>query len=148
MDKNSNIRFRLTEIRGDRSESFLDGKDFSVLNGDNLVFQYKVISTIIREKKEIVVTPNIRFRYKDNVLFQSCAEFVYKIDDFDDAVSINSEEGTIEVRNDLFTTMVSAAYSSLRGIVYTQLKDTPLSIYPLPLIDVRTLTEKNSITIE
>lgn len=148
MDKNANIKFRLTEIRGDRSESFLDGKDLSVLNGDNLVFQYKVISTIIREKKEIVVTPNIRFRYKDNVLFQSCAEFVYKIDDFDDAVSINSEEGTVEVRNDLFTTMVSAAYSSLRGIVYTQLKDTPLATYPLPLIDVRTLTEKNSITIE
>ena len=47
----------------------------------------------------------------------------------------------------IFPTLLSAAYSSLRGIVYARTLATPLEKYPIPIIDINTLLSKNGISI-
>jgi hypothetical protein len=53
----------------------------------------------------------------------------------------------INVKADIFPSLLGTAYNSLRGIIYVRTIGTPIAKYPIPMIEVKTLVEKNGISV-
>jgi hypothetical protein len=81
------------------------------------------------------------------VLFESCAEFVYSVLSLDAVMDVDKENKKLNMKVNIIPTLLGAAYSSLRGIVYARTLETPLEKYPIPMIDLNTLLSKNGISV-
>ncbi|MGN0201399.1 MAG: hypothetical protein ACI399_00650 [Candidatus Cryptobacteroides sp.] len=148
MEERENVRFRLVSIEDVQLKSDYDGFDFSSLDENKLKFQFK-IETILRFSKELItVIPSIRYTYEKRVLLEADAVFNYAVQNMGAAITVDKENQQVNVKADLFPSLLGAAYNSLRGIVYANTGESGLRRYPLPLIEVRTLVEKNGISVE
>ena len=148
MEEASNVKFRLVSIDNEKLVSNIDDFDLDSLADDKLRFQYKTDTVIKLSRNIIEVTPCARYSYEGRPLFQASVSFVFTADNLDSVVSVDKENRRVVVRADIFPSLVGAAYNSLRGIVFARMSSTGLAKYPLPLIDVQTLTRKNGISVE
>jgi len=143
-----NIRFKLVSIENVQLKSSFDGFDFSSLDENSLKFQYK-IDTVLKISEDIIsVNPGIRYSYRDKELYVASAVFVFSIMNMDTAITVDKVNQQINVKADLFPSLLSAAYNTLRGIVFANTTDSDLRQYPLPMIDTKTLIDKNGISVE
>ena len=148
MEEKVNVKYRLVSIDNERYTPNFEGVDFSSILKEKLKFQYKIDTLIQMSKDTILVTPGIRYTYEGKELLVANAVFAYSVQNLSSAISVDKENQRINVKADIFPALVGAAYSTLRGIVYARTSGTPLAKYPLPMIEVKTLVEKNGISIE
>lgn len=148
MEEKVNVKFRLVSIDNERYAPNFEGVDFSSIPEEKLKFQYKIDTVIQMSKDTILVIPSIRYSYEGNELLVANAVFTYSVLNLDSAIAVDKENQRINVKADIFPSLVGAAYSTLRGIVYARTSGTPLAKYPLPMIEVKTLVEKNGISVE
>lgn len=148
MEEKVNVKFRLVSIDNERYAPNFEGVDFSSIPEEKLKFQYKIDTVIQMSKDTILVIPCIRYSYEGNELLVANAVFTYSVLNLDSAIAVDKENQKINVKADIFPSLVGAAYNTLRGIVYSRTSGTPLAKYPLPMIEVKTLVEKNGISVE
>lgn len=148
MEDKVNVKFRLVSIDDEHYIPNFEGVDIESINEDSLKFQYKIETVIQLSKDTILVIPNIRYSYEKHELLVANAVFTYSVLNLDSAIILDKENQRINVKADIFPSLVGAAYSTLRGIVYARASGTHLGKYPLPMIDVKTLVEKNGISVE
>ena len=147
MEDPNNIKFRLVSIANEKTTTIPADVDFASISEDSLQFQYK-IGTIVRFVENIItVVPSIRYLFEGSVLFESSAEFNYSVHSLDAVMDVDKENKKLNMKVNVFPTLLGAAYSSLRGIVYARTLATPLEKYPLPMIEINTLLSKNGITV-
>ena len=143
MEDSNNIKFRLVSIANEKTTAISEGIDFSSISEESLQFQYKIGTVIKLAENTITVVPSIRYMFEGIVLFESSAEFNYSVLSLD----VDKENKKLNMKVNIFPTLLGAAYSSLRGIVYARTLATPLEKYPIPMIDINTLLSKNGISV-
>lgn len=148
MADKQNVLFRLSSINGETISNNIANVDLSNLSGDNLVFQYRMETEIRLSANEIVVIPSIKYSYDRKTLLEMNAHFVFSVQNLKSIIQLDTEKNEINVSADIFPTIVSASYSSLRGLVHARTEGTPLADYPLPMIEIGVLMSKNGINVE
>lgn len=147
MADKQNILFRLRSIENESTTDNISAIDLSQLSGDNLVFQYKMETLVKLSSDEIIAIPSIKYSYEGHSLFEITVHFVFSVQNLKSIIKLDAERNEINVSADIFPTIVSASYSSLRGIVYARTIDTPLNVFPIPMIEISTLMSKNGINV-
>ena len=147
MEEKANVKFRLVSIENERINKDFDNVTTENINGQELKFQYKVGTVIKMSEDTIVVIPSLRYLYNDKVIFEASSEFVYSIQTLATAIDIDRENKRINVKSNIFPSLLGSAYSTLRGISFVEAKDTPLAKYPAPMVEINTLLSKNGISI-
>lgn len=147
MEDTHNIRFRLISITNEKTSLIPEGKDFSSITEESLQFQYKIGTVIKLSENTITVVPSIRYLFGDAILFESCAEFNFSVLSLGAIMDIDKENKKLNTKVNIIPTLLGAAYSTLRGIVYARTQATPLEKYPIPMIDINTLLSKNGISV-
>lgn len=148
MEEKVNVKFKLVSIGNEHYAPNLEGVDLASIQEEKLKIQYKIDTVIQMSKDTIVVIPSIRYSIEGRELLVANSEFTYSVLNLDSAIAVDKENQRINVKADIFPSLVGAAYSTLRGIVHARTSGTPLAKYPLPMIDVKTLVEKNGISVE
>lgn len=148
MEEKVNVKFRLVSIDNEHYIPNLEGIELNSIPEERLKFQYKIDTVIQKSKGNICVIPSIRYSYEDRELLVASVVFTYSVLNLDNTIIVDKENQRINVKADIFPSLVGAAYSTLRGIVYARTSGTPLAKYPLPLIEVKTLVDKNGISVE
>lgn len=148
MEEMANVKFRLSSIEKEHLVMNHDVIDFTTLDEDKLKFQYK-IDTVIRLTQDIIsVIPTVRYIYEDREALLASTVFNFTVPNLSATITVDKENQQINVRADIFPTLLGNAYSTLRGIVYARTDGSELKRFPLPMIDARTLVEKNGISVE
>lgn len=148
MEENTNVKIRLVSIEDEQLISKIDDFAFESLDESKLEFHYKLDTVVKISKNTISVIPGIRYSYEKHALLEVSATFNYFISNLESVVSVDEENHRINVKADIFPSIVGSSYASLRGLVYARAATTFLAKYPLPMIEVKTLVEKNGISIE
>lgn len=144
MEEPNNIKFRLLSITNERTTSIAD---VPFINEESLKFQYKTGTIVKLGENIITVIPSIRYMDGDTFHFESSAEFNYSVLSLGDIMVVDKENNKLNVKANILPTLIGAAYSSLRGIVYARTLTTPLEKFPIPIIDINTLMLKNGISV-
>lgn len=147
MEDPNNIKFRLVSISNEKTTTIPGDVDLASISEESLQFQYKIGTIIKFAENTITVVPSIRYMFEGAVLFESSAEFNYSVLSLDAVMDVDKENKKLNMNVNIFPSLLGAAYSSLRGIVYARTLTTPLEKYPLPMIDINTLLSKNGISV-
>lgn len=148
MEKKLNIRYSIETIEKAECSLKLDNIDLSKLNKDTLKFQYKISTHIKMKENFIYIKPEIRFLYENKVLLESSVTISYNVQTLSEVFSVDNENHKIDMKVNILPTFLGASYSTLRGIVYMKTTGTPLEHYPIPMINIQTLMDKNGISVE
>ena len=147
MEDPNNIKFRLVSITNEKTTTIPGNVDFSSISEESLKFQYKIGTVVRLAENTITIVPSIRYMFGGAVLFESCAEFNYSVLFLCAVMDVDRENKKLNMKVNILPTLLSAAYCSLRGIVYTRTLATPLEKYPIPMIGINTLLSKNGISV-
>ena len=147
MKSPDNYRFRLASITNEKSSPIPSGIDYASITEETMQFQFKIETIIKFPQNTITVIPAIRFLYEKNIIYEASAEFNYTVIPLDSVMEIDRNNMKLNMKTDVIPGFLSAAYSSLRGIVYARTRATPLEKYPIPLIDTEKLLSKNGFSI-
>lgn len=148
MENIVNIRFKLASIEQEKLTLNIQDIDVAKFDDNQLKFQYKIETLVQISKNTILVKPSIRYLYKETRLLELTVVLNFSIDNLSAVIEVDKENQTINTKADILPTFVSTAYSTLRGIVYARSSEIFLSKYPIPMIEVATLVQKNGITVE
>lgn len=141
------VRLKLVSIENETVKRNFDQHSVNDIDVHALKFQYK-INTIIKMSENIVVAiPSIRYTYNDTIIFETSAEFVYSVLTLSDAITVDKEKKKINVKSDIFHSIIGSSYSTLRGMAFIRIKNTPVAKFPAPLIGINTLLQRNGITV-
>lgn len=146
MEESTNIRFRLRAIENAEYKP-TESLRLAAFEEDKLQFQYKIDTQIKLAEDVIKVIPQIRYLYEGQIVLSASSEFVFAVPGLQSVISVDKANQQINVRADIFPSLIGTAYSTLRGIVFANAKGTSLIQFPLPMIETRTLVEKNGITL-
>ncbi len=147
MDNSTNVKFRLISISNEVFTPLPDDFDTSLITEESLQFQFK-IGTVIKINDNIIsIIPSIRYCIDNSPICEARAEFNYSVLSLDTIMDVDKEEKKLNMKVNIFPSLVGAAYSSLRGIVYARTLNSPLEKYPIPMIDINTLLSKNGISV-
>lgn len=147
MEDPNNIKFRLVSISNEKTTAIPEDSNLASISEESLQFQYKIGTIIKFAENTITVIPSIRYMFEGAVLFESSAEFNYSVLSLDAVMDVDKENKKLNMKVNIFPTLLGAAYSSLRGIVYARTLATSLEKYPIPMIDIDTLISKNGISV-
>ena len=147
MEDPNNIKFRLVSISNEKTTAISEDSNLASISEDSLQFQYKIGTIIKFAENTITVIPSIRYMFEGAVLFESSAEFNYSVLSLDAVMDVDKENKKLNMKVNIFPTLLGAAYSSLRGIVYVRTLATLLEKYPIPMIDIDTLISRNGISV-
>lgn len=148
MENIVNIRFKLASIEQERLTLNIQDIDVAKFDDNQLKFQYKIETLIQISKNTILVKPSIRYLYEEKTLLELSVVLNFSIDNLFAVIVVDKENQTINTKADILPTFISTAYSTLRGIVYARSSEIFLSKYPVPMIELATLIQKNGITVE
>ena len=147
MEDPNNIKFRLVSISNEKTTEIPEDSNLASISEESLQFQYKIGTIIKFAENTITVIPSIRYMFEGAVLFESSAEFNYSVLSLDAVMDVDKENKKLNMKVNIFPSLLGAAYSSLRGIVYVRTLATLLEKYPIPMIDIDTLISRNGISV-
>ena len=148
MGTSANIKYKLSSIEIVKFEMNASDNTLLDISSDSLKFQYK-IETLIKMSANIIgVKSSIRFTYNETTILEVSAIINYNIDSLQEVFSVDKENHKLTSKVDILPTFVATSYSTLRGIVYAKTAETPLSKYPIPMIEMQTLMNRNAISVE
>ena len=148
METKNNIKYRIDSINQEEFSLNIEGVDLSNMNDLTLKFQYKMETLLKMNEDLILVKPSVRLLYNDTPVLTASVIVSYSVQTLEDAFSIDRDNQQINIKADILPAFIGAAYSTLRGIVYVRTVDTPLATYPIPMIEMQTLINKNAISVE
>lgn len=148
METKNNIKYRINSISHEEFTPNIEGLDLSDMNNLTLKFQYKMETLLKMNDNLILVKPSIRLLYNENPVLKASVIVSYSVQTLDEAFSIDRDNQQINIKADILPSLIGAAFSTLRGIVYARTIGTPLATYPIPMIELQTLINKNAISVE
>lgn len=148
METKNNIKYRIDSINQEEFSLNIEGVDLSNMNDLTLKFQYKMETLLKMNENLILVKPSVRLLYNESPVLTASVIVSYSVQTLEDAFSIDRDNQQINIKADILPAFIGAAYSTLRGIVYVRTIDTPLATYPIPMIELQTLINKNAISVE
>lgn len=147
MEEKTNIKFKLVSIDNEAVNQNFGSNGVADIKEQELKFQYKIETVIKMSEDIIVVVPSIRSVYNNDVVFEASAEFVYSVQTLAAAIDVDKENRKINVKSNIFPSLLGAAYSTLRGMAFIRSQETPLASFPAPMIEVDTLLNRNGISV-
>jgi len=147
MEEQIQIRFKLDLISKEYIKVEIPQNIPIDLSSDDIRFQFKVDVVFNLREDTISVTPFVRYKLKDSDILNANASFEYKVPELKSITSFNKDTGEIKQKADIVPTLVSASFSSLRGIVYFATKGGPLERYPVPLVGISVLVQNLGVSI-
>ncbi len=147
MEEKATVRFRLVSIDNESIKQNFNKDVPKSLNEQTLKFQYKISTVIKMSEDVIVVIPSMRYLYDDDVIFEASAEFVYAVRTLAAAIDVDKENRKINVKSNIFPSLLGASYSTLRGMAFARTKETPLARFPAPMVEVDALLGRNGISV-
>ena len=148
METKNNIKYRIDSINQEEFSLNIEGVDLSNMNELTLKFQYKMETLLKMNDNLILVKPSVKLLYNESPVLTASVIVSYSVQTLDNAFSIDRDNQQINIKADILPSFIGAAYSTLRGIVYVRTVDTPLATYPIPMIELQTLINKNAISVE
>ena len=143
-----NIKYKLSSIDIVKFEMNANDNTSLDISSDTLKFQYKIETLIKMSANVIGVKSSIRFTYNETTILEVSAIINYNVDSLQEVISVDKENHRLTSKADILPTFVATSYSTLRGIVHAKTTETPLSKYPIPMIEVQTLMNRNAICVE
>ncbi|MBO4427579.1 MAG: hypothetical protein J5771_03750 [Bacteroidales bacterium] len=147
MDSN-NVRYKLVSISDEKTANNLEGIVSGQLSEETLKFQYRIETVVKTEDNLIVVVPSVRYLLNDSVIFKSSVRLSYSVAPIDTVIDVDRVNKRLNLKVDIIPTLLVCSYNTLRGIVYSHTLSTPLEKFPIPLVGVVELLEKNGISVE
>lgn len=147
MDKQKSYQIRLLSVDENRVLNYLGNKNFDGLTEETLVFQFKLDTSLRLAKHIVAIRTAIKYVFEGKDMLQVENTLEFEVERLEEIVTKNEEDGTLEFSVDILPTFISVAFGTLRGMVYKETKGTVLENYPIPLISMETLKEKNVIVI-
>ena len=147
MEEQIQIKFRLGSISEDSVKISLLQSCNDKLCPESIRFQFKVDVALDLEGETIMVVPHVRYKLNESTILQAEASFKYEVLGLKNNTSFDEDTGEIKQKADIIPTLVSASFSSLRGIIYSATKDSPLEKYPVPLVGIPALIQKIGVSV-
>ena len=147
MEDKSTVRFRLVSIDNETINQKFNEIISEKINEHTIKFQFKIKTIIKLSEDTIIVIPSLRYLFDNQMIFEASADFNFSIDTLGEAIEVDKDNKKINVKANIFPSIIGAAYSTLRGIAFVRSQNTPLSKYPAPLIEIDTLLSKNGISV-
>lgn len=147
MEEQIQISFKLDTIKDEINHINISEATQKDLCPETLRFQFKVNVELNLTDETITVIPMVRYKCKEKEILNSESTFVYNVPGLKANTSFSSETGEIKQKADIIPTLVSASFSSLRGIIYSATKGTPIQGYPVPLVSMDNLISKIGVSI-
>lgn len=147
MEEQVQISFRLVTIKNEKNHINISEAIQKELDPETLRFQFKVNVELNLTDETITVIPMVRYKCKETEILNSESTFIYNVPGLKANTSFSSETGEIKQKADIIPTLVSASFSSLRGIIYLAAKGTPIQGYPVPLVGMDNLISKIGISV-
>lgn len=147
MEEPVNVKFKLASISNEHFSASPEKMEADTITEASLQFQYKIGTIIKLSENMITVVISVRYSVEGSLVFEAGADFNYSIIPLDTVLDVDKENHKITMKVDILPTLIGAAFSSLRGIVYVRTLSTPLEKYPVPMIDINTLLAKNGISL-
>lgn len=149
MDSPSNARFRLKSIEELGFRQSTDAALLTRINPDMLEVQFMTQTILNHKEKVISVKSGVRYLLApQDDLFELNILLTFEMENIDEVVVVDEEKKKINFKVDIVPTLLNAAMGTLRGILYTKTADTVLRAFPLPLIDLKALMERNTFHVE
>ena len=148
MDKQKSYQIRLLSVDENQVLNYLGNRSIDGLNEETLVFQFKLDTKLKLINHMVAIRTAIKYVFEGKDLLQVENTLEFEVDRFEEIVTKNEEDGTLSFSVDILPTFISVAFGTLRGMVYKETKGTVLENYPIPLISMETLKEKNVIVVE
>lgn len=145
--ESNNIKYRILSIHNVNCKNHFDGLDLSSLSDETIQFQFRIETVVKLSENIITITPGIRYLFNKAMIYEASAEFDFMVLSLHAIMELDADNSRLNMNADILPTLLAAAYSSLRGIVFTKTVSTPLEQYPIPLIDARDLQSKNGISV-
>ena len=148
MDKQKSYQVRLLSVDENQVLNYLGNRSIDGLNEETLVFQFKLDTKLKLINRMVAIRTAIKYVFEGKDLLQVENTLAFEVDRLEEIVTKNEENGTLSFSVDILPTFISVAFGTLRGMVYKETKGTVLENYPIPLISMETLKEKNVIVVE
>ncbi|MCR4847825.1 MAG: hypothetical protein K5920_03105 [Bacteroidales bacterium] len=148
MDKQKSYQIRLLSVDENQVLNYLGNRSIDGLNEETLVFQFKLDTKLKLINRMVAIRTAIKYVFEEKDLLQVENTLAFEVDRLEEIVTKNEENGTLSFSVDILPTFISVAFGTLRGMVYKETKGTVLENYPIPLISMETLKEKNVIVVE
>jgi len=147
MEEQVQISFKLNSIGNESTTFNIQNEDIKIISHENIRFQFKVNVELNLHDETITVIPFVRYKCKETEILKSEAQFSFDVPGLKGNTSYDRETGEIQQKADIIPALVSASFSSMRGIIYSSTKDSVLSYYPLPLVEMDALLQKIGISV-
>ena len=144
MESEKRINFSLVSI----SEEEFKSTDSSTLSVKDLRVLYLIETEIHPSDEQVYVRSGVRYLNGETDVCKCIIGIRFTIEDFHTVISVDVENKTINFSTNLMPTFLSLTYGALRGALYERVKDTPLELYPLPLISMSELEKFNHFRVE
>lgn len=147
MEEQVQISFKLNSISSEFTTLNIQNENVMSISSDILRFQFKINVELNLHDEIINVIPFVRYKCKDIEILKSEALFSFDVPGLKSNTLYVKETGEIQQKADIIPTLVSASFSSMRGIIYSATKDSILKNYPLPLVGMDSLLQKIGISV-
>ena len=148
MDNQKSYQIKLLTVSENRVLDRLGGTDYEGLTEENLIFQFKLGTELQMKERIVVLKAAVKYVFEGKEMLQVEDALSFEVEGLEEIVTINKSDDTLVFSVDILPTFISVAFGALRGMVYKETKGTVLESYPLPLIPMESLKERNVITIK
>ena len=148
MDNQKSYQIKLLTVSENRVLDRLGGTDYEGLSEENLIFQFKLGTELQMKERIVVLKAAVKYVFEGKEMLQVEDALRFEVEGLEEIVTINKDTDTLVFSVDILPTFISVAFGALRGMVYKETKGTVLESYPLPLIPMESLKERNVITIK
>ena len=148
MDNQKSYQIKLLTVSENRVLDRLGGTDYEGLSEENLIFQFKLGTELQMKERIVVLKAAVKYVFEGKEMLQVEDALRFEVEGLEEIVTINKDTDTLVFSVDILPTFISVAFGALRGMVYKETKGTVLESYPLPLISMESLKERNVITIK
>ena len=148
MDNQKSYQIKLLTVSENRVLNRLGGTDYEGLTEENLIFQFKLGTELQMKERIVVLKAAVKYVFEGKEMLQVEDALSFEVEGLEEIVTINKSDDTLVFSVDILPTFISVAFGALRGMVYKETKGTVLESYPLPLIPMESLKERNVITIK
>lgn len=114
--------------------------DDITIDPDNLQIRFGMGMEVNNENKSVNFTFGVEYLHSNKKLLESRYLFIFEIDKIENTITMQNDSNA-EIKDDVLLTFVSVAVGTMRGILTIKTVGNVLNNYPLPIIDVRQLTD-------
>lgn len=143
MEAENRVVFSLVSIHEEKFEI----REISSIDAGDLKVQYLIETEIDPDGESVFVRTGVRYMMEDAIICECILGIRFSIENFHKMVSVDEVGKKINFASNFMPTFLGITYGALRGALFERVKDTPMALYPLPLISMEELEKSNHFKV-